>query len=165
VQRRLAAALKKIPDVPKWENEVRQLKDELADQRRKTEEISRELENPKSGKRKWRLLEGDDPDQETLAAKIHFLEERLNDKKEMLLEKDLILEEVTALSDKLRNQAQAGRADTLDLAQKVNLLRSRIQMVTRRMMGLCSECSMYQASAIKCQDDYRNLRAQVRFFI
>ena len=87
-------ALKKIPDVPKWENEVRALKDELAEQRRKTEEISRELENPKSGKRKWRLLEGDDPDQETLAAKIHFLEERLNDKKEMLLEKDLILEEV-----------------------------------------------------------------------
>lgn len=86
------------------------------------------MENPKSGKRKWRLLEGDDPDQETLAAKIHFLEERLNDKKEMLLEKDLILEEVTALSDKLRKQAQDGRADTLDLAQKVNLLRSRIQV-------------------------------------
>ena len=110
------------------------------------------------------MLEGDDPDQETLAAKIHFLEERLNDKKEMLLEKDLILEEVTALSDKLRKQAQDGRADTLDLAQKVNLLRSRIQMVTRRMMGLCSECSMYQASAIKCQEDYRNLRQEVRIF-
>ena len=123
--------------------------------------VSYRLENPKSGKRKWRLLEGDDPDQETLAAKIHFLEERLNDKKEMLLEKDLILEEVTALSDKLRKQAQDGRADTLDLAQKVNLLRNRIQMVTRRMMGLCSECSMYQASAIKCQEDYRNLRQEV----
>ena len=45
----------------------------------------------------------------------------LNDKKEALLEKELILEEVTALSDKLRNQAQDGREGTLELAQKVNL--------------------------------------------
>jgi len=37
-------------------------------------------------------------------AKIHHLEQRLNDRKEALLEKELILEEVTRLSEKLRKQ-------------------------------------------------------------
>lgn len=43
-------------------------------------------------------------DKEELVAKIHHLEQRLNDRKEALLEKELILEEVTRLSDKLRVQ-------------------------------------------------------------
>lgn len=64
-----------------------------------------------------------DPEPEQLAEKIEALEERLNDKKEQLLEKDLVrcanllvqsqfifthrqqvLEEVTELSDKLKLQ-------------------------------------------------------------
>ena len=43
-------------------------------------------------------------DKEELGAKIQQLEERLNDKKESLMEKELILEEITGLSDKLRAQ-------------------------------------------------------------
>jgi len=47
-------------------------------------------------------------DKEELVAKIQHLEQRLNDRKEALLEKELILEEVTALSDKLRAQVCGG---------------------------------------------------------
>ena len=42
-----------------------------------------------------------------MRSKIQFLEERLNDKKEALLEKELVLEEVTTLSEKLRAQVTA----------------------------------------------------------
>lgn len=45
-------------------------------------------------------------DKEELSAKIQQLEERLNDKKEALLEKELILEEITNLSNKLRSQVR-----------------------------------------------------------
>jgi hypothetical protein len=45
-------------------------------------------------------------DKEELEAKIQHLEQRLNDRKEALLEKELILEEVTRLSDKLRLQVR-----------------------------------------------------------
>jgi len=45
------------------------------------------------------------------------LEERLNTKKEQLLEKELVLEEVTNLADKLRDQALKGREKTLKLAE------------------------------------------------
>ena len=47
-------------------------------------------------------------DKEELGAKIQQLEERLNDKREALLEKELILEEITGLSDKLRAQVGEG---------------------------------------------------------
>ena len=43
---------------------------------------------------RWRALVGEDPDEDQLAAKIQLLEERLSFKKEQLLEKDLVLEEV-----------------------------------------------------------------------
>ncbi len=43
-------------------------------------------------------------DKEELGAMIQQLDERLNDKKEALLEKELILEEITGLSDRLRAQ-------------------------------------------------------------
>merc|ERR1711879_900146 len=79
------------------------------------------------------------------------LEERLNDKKEALLEKELILEEVTALSEKLRQQAVEGRQGTMELSQKVNVFQARIKDVTRKMMATVSELSMYQATAHKLQ--------------
>lgn len=70
---------------------------------------------------KWRFLANDkaDPDPDTLTAKKRWLEDRLNGKKEQLLEKQLIVEEVTHLSEKLRSQAIEGRQGTLKLSQKV----------------------------------------------
>jgi hypothetical protein len=108
-----------------------------------TEMLCRDLETPSNSDR-WRQLEGEDPDMEQLAAKVQVLEERLNDKKEQLLEKELVLEEVSSLSDKLRRQASDGRADTLALAKRVNEFQSRIKETTRKMMATVSELSMYQ---------------------
>merc|ERR1712007_323152 len=100
--------------------------------------------------------------------KIQDLEERLNDKKESLLEKELILEEVAALSDKLRQQAVDGRQGTMELSQKVNVFQARIKDVTRKMMATVSELSMYQATAHKLQTERdesyeRSMIARERF--
>eukprot|EP00933_Yihiella_yeosuensis_P037392 TRINITY_DN31311_c0_g1_i1.p1 TRINITY_DN31311_c0_g1~~TRINITY_DN31311_c0_g1_i1.p1 ORF type:complete len:940 (-),score=260.18 TRINITY_DN31311_c0_g1_i1:224-3001(-) len=151
VQRQLRVIRGKIPEVPKFVQEVVSLREQVSSVRRRSEELSRELENPKSSLRKWRKLGGEDLDQETLRVKIQDLEERLNDKKESLLEKELILEEVTALSEKLRSQALDGRQGTMELSQKVNLFQSRIKDVTRKMMATVSELSMHQATAHKLQ--------------
>ncbi len=56
---------------------------------------------------------------------------RLNDKKEQLLEKELVLDEVTSLSDKLRLQASEQRELTLELAKKVNDYQARIRAINR----------------------------------
>merc|ERR1719331_3805111 len=151
VKRQLHVVQKKIPEVPKLIDEVMRLREQVGSVRKRTDELSLELENPKSVMRKWRGLGGEDLDLQTLRMKTQDLEERLNDKKEGLLEKELILEEVSALSDKLRQQAVDGRQGTMELSQKVNMFQSRIKDVTRKMMATVSELSMYQATAHKLQ--------------
>jgi chromosome segregation ATPase len=151
VKRQLHVVQKKIPEVPKLIDEVMRLREQVGSVRKRTDELSLELENPKSVMRKWRGLGGEDLDLQTLRMKTQDLEERLNDKKEGLLEKELILEEVSALSDKLRQQAVDGRQGTMELSQKVNVFQSRIKDVTRKMMSTVSELSMYQATAHKLQ--------------
>merc|ERR1711904_15736 len=153
VQRQLQVVQKKIPEVPRLAEEVMRLREQVASVKKRTDELSLELENPKSVMRKWRGLGGEDLDLQTLRMKTQDLEERLNDKKEGLLEKELILEEVSALSDKLRQQAVDGRQGTMELSQKVNVFQSRIKGVTRKMMSTVSELSMYQATAHKLQQE------------
>ena len=60
-----------------------------------------------------------------------------------------MLEEVTTLTQKLRNRASDGRDDTLKLAKRVNEFQAKIKGTTRRMMATVSELSMYQATAMK----------------
>ena len=47
------------------------------------------------------------------------LEVRLAEKEESLLERDLIFEQVSRLSDRIKSRADAGKNDTLTLAKDV----------------------------------------------
>jgi len=152
LQRQIEVTRKQMPKMPMYAEQILQLQQELAMEREMTEMLCRDLETP-SNQDRWRQLEGEDPDMEQLAAKIQVLEERLNDKKEQLLEKELVLEEVSSLSDKLRKQAAEGRAETLALAKKVNEFQAKIKETTRKMMATVSELSMYQATAMKLQQE------------
>ncbi|KAG2431406.1 hypothetical protein HXX76_009421 [Chlamydomonas incerta] len=160
LERSIGVTRRLVPSVPLLDNDVAALQKALFEARREAEALSLALENP-SNQGRWRLLEGKIPDREELSAKIQALEERLNDKKEQLLEKELILEEITSLSDKLRVQAAEGRADTLELAQRVNEYQSKLRAVTRKIMATVSELSMYQASALKLGAEKEELEGAV----
>ena len=139
---------RKLPQIPALEQRIITLQSQLDEERALSDQQCAELEAPENSKR-WRKLEGRDPEPEDLAAKLQVLEERVNDKKEQLLEKDLVLEEVSNLANRLRAQALEGRGETLELAKRVNDFQVRIKNTTRRMMATVSELSMYQASAMK----------------
>ena len=101
------------------------------------------------------------------------LEVRLAEKEESLLEKDLIFEQVSRLSDRIKGRADSGKNDTLTLAKdvrtltflsrvnrlqlyestclQVNELQAKIKAATRKMMAYVSELSMHQANALKLQ--------------
>ena len=81
--------------------------------------------------------------------------------KEALLEKELILDEITNLSEKLRSQALEGRQSSLELSEKVNEFQARLKDLTRKMMATISELSMFQATALKLQQEQEQL---VNFF-
>eukprot|EP00658_Telonema_sp_P-2_P082061 TRINITY_DN8584_c0_g1_i1.p1 TRINITY_DN8584_c0_g1~~TRINITY_DN8584_c0_g1_i1.p1 ORF type:complete len:451 (-),score=170.02 TRINITY_DN8584_c0_g1_i1:286-1638(-) len=147
-ERHKEVVLKKRDTVPGFEGEVKALQQELKVEREECDRLSKELVTPNNTQR-WRWVRQEPPDPDELRDKIHLLEERLNDKQEQLLEKELVLEEVSNLSDRLRIQANDGRSDTLELAKKVNRYQAKIRAKTRKMMACVSELSMYQASSMK----------------
>ncbi|TMW56254.1 hypothetical protein Poli38472_008902 [Pythium oligandrum] len=152
LQRQVENARKQLPYLPQFAQRILDLQEELKQEKEVTELLCRDLETPKNNER-WRALDGDDPDEEQLQAKIAFLEGRYHRKKEQLLEKELVLEEVTSLSNKLRTQATERRGETLALAKKVNDFQTKIKETTRKMMAIVSELSMYQATAMKLQQE------------
>lgn len=82
-----------------------------------------------------------------------MLEERLNNKKESLLEKELVYEEVSNLAEKLRTQALDGRKSTLEIAEKINEYKARTTELSRKMLATVSELSMFQSKALKLQQE------------
>ena len=143
--REVSVSRKLLPKIQEYKREMNALNAELNDERLRSEKLSHDLETP-TNKKRWRALEGKDLEPDELATKVRELDERLNDKKEIMLEKELVLEEVSSLSDRLRKQAADGREDTLELANKVNEFQNRIRSITRKMMATVSELSMYTAN-------------------
>ena len=131
LQRQVVVSRKQLPQMPALADAVVRLKDELKVERQVTESLCKGLESPSNGGR-WRALSGDDPDREQLLAKTAVLEERLNLKKEALLENELVLEEISNLTAKLRFRANEGRDSTLDIARKVNDFQAKIRETTWR---------------------------------
>eukprot|EP00903_Cladosiphon_okamuranus_P014759 g13676.t1 len=152
LQRRLEAARRRTDKAPDGAENLVKMHEELQTKRAVTEQLSRDLEDPANLIR-WRALGGEDLSTEQLETSIVLLEDRLSDKKEGLLEKELVLEEVVSLTKKLRKQASDGRQETLQLSKKVNEFQGRIRDTTRRMMATVSELSMHQATALKLQQE------------
>ena len=151
-QRQLAVVGKQIPEVPTLAKKVMDLNKELEDKKLEVQDLSEKLENPANHPNAVDLP-GEDPDQEALLAKIHVLEERLNNKKESLLEKELVFEEVSNLAEKLRTQALDGRKTTLEVAEKINEYKARTTDLSRKMLATVSELSMFQSKALKLQQE------------
>ena len=111
---------------------------------------------------RWRKLEGRDPDPRELRRKISVLEDRLNSRKEQGLEKDLLLDQLTRASDKIRTRALSEREKTLDTAKTINEQQYRLKKKTRQMMATISELSLYQASAMSLERTKAELSEKLR---
>ena len=138
--------------MPKLAEKVIELNKELDAKKLEVQELSEIIENPEKHPNA-KDLEGEDPDTEALLAKIQVLEERLNNKKESLLEKELVYEEVSNLAEKLRTQALDGRKTTLEVAEKINEYKARTTELSRKMLATVSELSMFQSKALKLQQE------------
>ena len=152
LKRQYSAARKRLPEVELNKRKIEGLEGQLIIERRKTDECSALLEDPNNVER-WRPLEGEDPTFEQLTAKIKTLEGRLDGKREQLLEKELILEELTTLTNRLKTQAVSRRDTAKVLVDKLNDYQCKIRDTTRKMLASVSELSMYQATALTLQQE------------
>jgi len=75
---------------------------------------------------------------------------------EQCLEKDLILEQVQRLTDRITNKVDSSKEDTLNLAKNVNYKQSQIKDKTKKMMATVSELSIAQANALSLQETVKN---------
>lgn len=153
-QRQIEVTKKLIPEVPRRQERVRELQSQLTEQRQNGEKLSRDLETPENGER-WMQLIGEDEDMDQLKARAADLDTRIAQKKDKLIEKELVLEEITSLSDKLRGHASKGREGMLKLARGVNDFQAKIRETTQHMMASVSELSMYHATAMKLEEEAR----------
>ncbi|XP_045075491.1 coiled-coil domain-containing protein 146, partial [Coregonus clupeaformis] len=153
-RRQTALSRKLVPCQRSLEGESTMLQIQLSECKERMLELEKALEDPGQENRA-RELEGNDPSHVELIQKIEQLEVGLAEREELLLEKDLVYEQVTRLSQRIRAKAENGKQDTLELAKKVNELQGRIKESTRRMMAVVSELSMRQASAMILQQELK----------
>lgn len=151
---------KQLPNKRSLEEELVTLQIQLQQCQDRMLELEKQLEDPYDESR-VRYLEGKDLPPAKLQDKIEDLEARLAEKEEHLLEKDLIFEQVNRLVDRVKNKAEGGKEDTLELAKKVNELQAKIKETTRKMMALVSELSMNQANALKLQQNLKEKEADL----
>ncbi len=67
------------------------------------------------------------------------------------MEKDLILEEVTTLCDRLHKQTVDGRTENTEIGGKLNDLSKRIRHINKALMAKSSELAMVQSQFINLQ--------------
>ncbi|KAJ3073973.1 hypothetical protein HDU98_000197 [Podochytrium sp. JEL0797] len=157
MQRRLELKKRLSGDADKVRQEAQQLQHELSKCIERSNELSAKMENPENPDR-CNDLKGVDDNQSELLEKITRLELMLAEKEERLLEKDLLLEEVSTLTSRLKKQTIDGRMESYDVATRLNDLSKKIKHSTREMMAKVSELSMYQAMAMglyqeKCEKE------------
>ncbi|XP_076153576.1 coiled-coil domain-containing protein 146 [Alosa pseudoharengus] len=122
--------------------------------------LERALEDPKHPSR-VRELHGTDPSPLELMNKIQEMEQRLAEQEEQLLEKELVYDQVGRLCQRIRDKADSGTQDTLQLAKKMRSLQGRIKESTQSLMALVAELSMRQASTMTLQQQLREREQEV----
>lgn len=158
LERGLQVARAKFPLLPVLAQRVLELQKELQQASETATRLSSELEDPAVTER-WIPLEGADLDEASLRQKVETLEARLGQKREELLERELVLEEVGALGDKLRGQARAGRTGATGKAQEASSLRGKIRGVSRKIVAVVSELSMWQSMAMRLGEEAEQAKA------
>jgi len=189
LQREIDICQKVLPQLQDYEEDLERTMEQLEEERLRIEYLEEDVIDP-DNKQRWRRLGfvrtgnavpvvsalGSKPPQigdvvtsitgsetvEDIELRVKDLEQKLCVANEKLMEKDLILEEVSSLANKLRQQAMSGREYTLALAMKVNDFQYSIKRKTKKMMATLSELSMVQATAIKVEMDVNQLEADVQ---
>eukprot|EP01041_Mallomonas_annulata_P000698 gene698-1337_t len=152
LQRQYRAAVAHTPETEQLRIRLKALEVELSSERVVSEQLGGQMEDPQNTAR-WRAIEGEDAGAEALETKMNVLEEMLNKKRAQILEKGLVLEEVVALTERLRGQALYRRDNAKSMAEQLNDLQTRIRDITKKMLCSVSELSMYQATALRLQQE------------
>lgn len=83
--------------------------------------------------------------------KIIFLEESLNNKKEVILEKEIVIEELNRQIKQIEEEVSQNKETNLKSAMKFNEVKTKFRDIMRKMMAVVSEVSVYQTNVVNLQ--------------
>jgi len=155
IQRYILVRKVTLLDPREVEKRIDKLQNELIEEMAVTGKLSNNLEEPSNCDR-WIELNGKDVDEHQLIAKIRVLKERLNENKKHLLEKEVLLEELTRHTNELKRELDLCSCEIQPEVQNLNNYQSRVRTITRSMMALVSELSMYQATSLALEEEKEN---------
>ncbi|XP_065807689.1 coiled-coil domain-containing protein 146 [Labrus bergylta] len=153
-KRRTELKKKEVPLKKKLEEDITMLQIELSEARDKTIERL-------NGTVEYKALKGKDPSPVELVKKIEQLEVNLAERERQVLEKELLVDQLTRLSKPLSEQAESCQQDKLSLAKKLNELRAHIIDTNHRMMAATAELSMKQAVTLALQQEIKEKELQM----
>lgn len=143
VERFIEVNRRKIPLIPNLSNQIKELDNESKLLNKALEELIKHIESPENDLK--RELPGEDPEIDYLKMKYQQLTDMLNEKKEVLLEKELINEEINDIAEKLRRKALEDRSKNLDISEKMNYHEIQFNNITRKNIAMTSELAMFNA--------------------
>uniref|UniRef100_A0A3Q3E5G4 Coiled-coil domain containing 146 n=1 Tax=Labrus bergylta TaxID=56723 RepID=A0A3Q3E5G4_9LABR len=149
-KRRTELKKKEVPLKKKLEEDITMLQIEVGELTRKDKTIER-----LNGTVEYKALKGKDPSPVELVKKIEQLEVNLAERERQVLEKELLVDQLTRLSKPLSEQAESCQQDKLSLAKKLNELRAHIIDTNHRMMAATAELSMKQAVTLALQQEIK----------
>ncbi|TMS02944.1 Coiled-coil domain-containing protein 146 [Larimichthys crocea] len=153
-KRQIGMKKKEVPLMKRLEGEITMLQIELSEAKDKTiEALNRRVD--------YKELKGKDPSTVELVKKIEQLEVNLADSERQVLEKELLVDQVTRLTKPLSEQAENCQQDRLSLAKKLNELRAHIIDTNHRLMAVSAELSMKQAVALSLQQEIKEKEHQM----
>merc|ERR1712124_108322 len=148
-----------VSNIDSLRNEVYHLQRELLHERTKVKALSEELENPMNVHR-WRKLEGSDPSQTEMMAKVKALQRRFIAKTEEAVEKDLLIHEKEKLFLELQNilAAQPGPK----AADQVSAMQQALKERTKQMKAMAAELNMYHSQVHDNKDELDRLLRELQ---
>lgn len=138
-------------DIKIYEEKAKELEDELENELKLKHNLGRCLENPDHVNR-YRNIGGEDMDMEQITSKTKLLQQRLSQSKRQLLEREVAIEELKSNTYQLESEIELERIKTQPAIRKLNDYQVRVREITRSMMALVSELSMYQATVLKLEE-------------
>jgi len=157
-KRRLSIRNTQFVNGNKLKYEVHHLQRELLQERTKVKALSEELENPINVHR-WRKLSGSDPDSFEAIQKIQTLQKRLIDKTEVIVEKDLVIQEKERLYVELKNIL--ARQPGPEVIEQLTIYQNTLKQRTRQIKSNTAEMNMLQTQLNQYKYDVQNLTNQL----
>ncbi|KAH7824282.1 putative coiled-coil flagellar protein [Monocercomonoides exilis] len=159
--RQVAAREKEVPKIGQQLQKLTTLQDELAGLRKRSSDLSIQLESPSNTKR-WRTLGGELPSKEKLLEQLAKLEERYNSKKEKILEREIVMDEVSSHSEQLSKTAQAYHdSEAAEILSTMNQLQAKMRRVNRQLQAELSELAICQTRAKKAEEERDDLELRL----